>query len=236
MNHRKQFMKKSIFITNIIFIIFILIGCILFITSRSLWIKGIACLGFVIMGCVNLIYSIKEKSANNKYCSFILAGLTTAALADIVINIHFISGVILFIVGHMCFYTAQCFVRKIYASDFIYSIILAFSSLAFILFFPGINISNSNVKIVCIAYAMIISLMAGKSIANAWIEKTLFSIVISIGCLLFFLSDMLLAIHLFLGVGRIAVILCLLVYYPAQCLLAFSILLSSKIEKISSVD
>lgn len=180
------------------------------------------------MGLVNHIYCIKIKKLNIKYCNFIFAGLLTAAVADIVINMHFISGVILFIIGHMAFYTAQCFVRKIYASDFIYSIVLALSSLAFLFFFPGINITNQSLKIVCIAYALIISLMAGKSIANACILKNLFCILISVGCILFFLSDMCLAINIFTKIWKDSIIVCLLTYYPAQCLLAFSILFSSK--------
>lgn len=44
-----------------------------------------------------------------------------------------------------------------------------------------------------------------------------------IGSILFFFSDLMLVFDWFLSMGRIAGILCMSTYYPAQCLFAFSV-------------
>ncbi|MBQ3047627.1 MAG: lysoplasmalogenase, partial [Clostridia bacterium] len=102
------------------------------------------------------------------------------------------------------------------------------------LFAPFFNFDEAIMMIVCLVYALIISLMVGKTISNLITQKSLLNIVLVIGSILFFISDLMLLLNVFGGLPEITDILCLATYYPAQCFLAFSILVSSNIFKHNS--
>ena len=72
--------------------------------------------------------------------------------------------------------------------------------------------------------------MVAKAVANYVKEKSILRLVIMIGSILFFISDFALLFATF-SYGHILLnIVCLGTYYPAEWLLAYSILLASKKE------
>ena len=95
-------------------------------------------------------------------------------------------------------------------------------SMFVILFVPILDFGGILMKVVCLIYALIISLMLGKSIANFTRDKSLFSLIILIGCALFFFSDLMLLFDVFAS-AKLAGIFCLATYYPAEFILAYSI-------------
>ena len=98
-------------------------------------------------------------------------------------------------------------------------------ALSIILFIPFLDFESQLMLGVCCTYAVIISFMVGKAISNVWQEKNLLNKVIVVGSILFFISDFMLMLDVFGNIST-ASYLCLATYYPAQFLLAFSLLIS----------
>ena len=90
--------KKLIIILNCILLALIFAGDVLYIVFGDLWLKGLTSAFFVLLGVINLIYAIKNKSNKQKFSIILVIGLIFAMLGDIILNIHFISGAILFAV------------------------------------------------------------------------------------------------------------------------------------------
>lgn len=214
-------------ITNLIFLLAIVLGDILYITVGGLLIKSITSLLFVALGVVNLIYAIKHKTRHLKFSIFLTIGLTFAMLGDILLEIHFITGAGLFAVGHIFYFVAYCFISKVKWKDFIYVASIFVPSMLIILFLPCLDYEGLLMKMVCLIYALIISFMLGKSISNFVSNKTKLNLLIMIGSALFFFSDMMLLFAQF-GVFdvqilyKLASVFCLATYYPAEFLLAHS--------------
>ena len=78
-------------------------------------------------------------------------------------------------------------------------------------------------QIVCLIYALIISLMTGKAI-SLWLHShTTANLITAIGSILFCISDVMLLFDQFSNAGKLVLYLCLITYYPAQILLSYSV-------------
>ena len=109
------------------------------------------------------------------------------------------------------------------------SLCLAAFSVGFILVFPYIIFNVPVLKYVVLLYAVIISVMVAKSLGNAVQEKDVFTEMIAIGSVLFFVSDMMLLLAWFSTIeGRWTSNVCMAAYYPALCLLAGSMVVYLK--------
>lgn len=178
--------------------------------------------GFALMGMINMIYAYK-KVADKKVLQFLTLGLIFAFLGDVAINPNFILGVIFFALGHVFFVVAYLAYRKLGKLDVMFSAGLGIFSVGFILLFPYIVFSVPVLKYVVLLYAVIISVMVGKSVGNVLCEKNAFTAMIAVGSLLFFISDMMLLLAWFSTIeGRWTSNVCMAAYYPGLCLLAGS--------------
>lgn len=216
----KKYIQTAI---NIIFFILIMTGCIFFINTGKIYVKGLASFSFMMLGLFNLIYFVRIKSKPVLFAAFIFCGLFLALIADVTICYNFIFGAVIFAIGHIYYYLSQCFISKIRAVDLLFTASFFVLAISILLFFPGLNLESINVKFVCIFYSFIISFMAGKAVSNAFELKNLYSILFTIGCILFYFSDVCLVIDLFSDVWDLAGMVCLLTYYPAQFILGFSV-------------
>lgn len=216
-------MKKNFLILNIINILLILIGDACYIAFGGLWLKGLTSGLFVVLGAINLIYLILNKNKNLKFPITMLIGLVFAMLGDIVLNIEFIIGAILFAIGHVFYFISYCYLQKFKLTDLIYGAAIFIPSVLLITLAPIFDFGGILMEIVCIVYALIISCMVGKAIANLVKEKSLLNIILVIGSCLFFFSDLMLLLNVFGNLPKIVDILCLITYYPAQCFLGYSL-------------
>jgi hypothetical protein len=98
---------------------------------------------------------------------------------------------------------------------------------AFLLFAPCVNFGSKTNKWICLSYALIISVMLGKAMANLICQANAVNAIIAAGSFLFFFSDLMLVLNWFVGVGRWAGNACMGTYYPALCFLAFSMYLKA---------
>lgn len=222
-------MKKLAIAINIILCALVILFDELYISYSELWMKATASILFTLIGAVNLCFACKAKTEHKKFCIVLLVGLVFAMLGDIVLNLHFISGAALFGVGHIFFFVSFCFLVKFTLKDLLYGAIIFVPSLLFIVLAPFFDFGGVLMEIVCIIYALIISCMVGKALSNLISAKSILTIVIFIGTVLFFFSDLMLLLNVFGGLPKFVDILCLATYYPAEIILGFSILLSSNI-------
>lgn len=231
-------MKNKLLVANLILILSILVGDVCYIIFGELWIKGVTSAGFVLLALVNLLYLILNKEKMLKFPIVMLVGLIFAMCGDVVLNVHFIGGAILFAIGHIFYFVSYCFLLKFRWRDLLYGGLIFIPSVLFITLAPIFDFGGAMMEAVCVVYAIIISCMVGKSISNFIKERTLINFVILLGSCLFFFSDLMLLLNVFANLPRVVDVLCLVTYYPAQCLLAYSIALFKgvRIENVEELN
>lgn len=219
-------MKQKINIFNYILFALVLIGDVIFVATKSLTAKSIASSLFVLIGTINFVYFLKTKQENKKFAAMLLAGLVFGMLGDILLEIIFIVGAVLFAIGHIFYFFAFCAIEKFNIKNLIASACLFIPCTLFITLVPIFDFGGTLMQMVCVSYALIISCMTGKAISNAIKNKTPLNILLAIATVLFTFSDLMLVLSVFGPSGIVFLILCLGTYYPAQLLLAYSILFS----------
>lgn len=214
--------QKILLAVNLIIASAIFMGNYFYLTEGGLLLKSLCSSGFALMGLINLGYAIAVKSPHLKFHIAMAIGLVFACLGDIVIGDSFILGAALFAIGHICYFISYCIFDRLRWLDLIISGVIFLCAGVFVMFCPLLEFPNLIMQLVCLVYALIISLMVGKAIAHFIRHKSLVTAVIFIGSVLFFFSDLMLVFDWFMNMGQIAGRLCMATYYPAECLLAFS--------------
>lgn len=215
-------------ILGVLTALFILIGDIFYILYGKLWIKGVTSGLFFLLG-LNFFILCLLKKKNIRFSIFMLVALFLTMIADIVLDIHFISGALLFAVGHIFYMISYRMLHKWHWRDFVVIGVLAIPAVLWLTLSSMFDYGGILMKIVVVAYAIIISFMVGKAISN-WMDGLFkekkskpLELVIVLGSLLFFFSDCMLLLNVFADFPKVVDILCLATYYPAQILLATSI-------------
>ena len=217
-------MRKGFLITNIILTALCVVLDVVYLAQKGLILKSITSAVFALLGAVNLFYAIKTKSKNLKFAIIMVIGLVFAMTGDIVLEIVFIAGAALFGVGHVFYFIAYSALQKFTVKDFIPALCI-FVPCFILLMLPIFDFGGIVMQMVCIAYAAVISCMVGKSISNYIHKKTLLNLIILVGSALFCFSDLSLVFYSFSDVlpRVLTIVLCLGTYYPAECILAYSI-------------
>lgn len=210
-------------ILNLLLIAAVVVGDVFYIIDDSLLTKSLTSACFVALGAVNLVYAIKNKTTNFKFCILMLVGLFFAMLGDILLEIEFIVGALLFAVGHVFYFISYCQLISFKWKDLIFGAIIFVPSTLFIVLAPFFDFGGILMELVCVFYAVIISCMVGKSISNYVADKKVLHLLLLIGSCLFFFSDLMLLLNVFGNMPRVIGILCLATYYPAECVLACAI-------------
>ena len=182
---------------------------------------------FALLGVINLCHAIAEKHAGRRFHIGMSVGLILAFLGDVLIGYDFIVGAATFALGHICFVIAYCFMQRMQKLDYAISGILFLGCLIFLLFCPLLRFDAAVFRIVCIAYALIISTMLGKALGNFIRERTPVSATIAAASSLFFFSDLMLVFDWFIGLWSWTDHACMGTYYPALCLLALAMFLKT---------
>ncbi len=216
--------KKVAFYGNLIFGVLIVMATILYMLDimNPYFIKSLDSILFVLCGVFNLILLYKYRKINHAWKSFfMLLGLIFACIGDIVLIGNFVLGAIFFAIGHIWFLVYFYVLQKFNYKDVLIGGIIFLISLLLILFLPVFDFGNFLA--IVIIYALIISMMLGKAFSNYLCKMTIPNLVVFIGALLFFFSDLMLVFDNFSTLSGIFGYLCLSTYYPAEFLLAISI-------------
>ena len=217
--------EKTVFTLNLLLAAAAFVGNFVYITHGGLLVKSLASGGFALMGLVNLAYAFFRLRGGLAFPLCMAAGLTAAMLGDIVLGFDFVIGAAHFAMGHLFYFAAQCVLMRFSRRDArISGILLAASAL--LLLSPLFDFSEPMMRTVCLLYALIIAMMTGKAVSDFQREQNAVTAALALGGVLFFFSDMMLVFARFGGFGPPSGTLCLATYYPAECLLAFSIFLA----------
>lgn len=224
-------LEKMFFISDIILMLWILAGDVCYIVLEGLVLKSLTSALFVVLGLVNLSYVVLRQNKSLKFPIIMVVGLVFAMCGDIVLEVEFVVGAVLFAVGHVFYFVAYCFLQKFKWIDLVYGAVIFVPSVLFITLAPIFDFGGILMEIVCVVYAVIISCMVGKSISNLVSKRNLQNLIIMIGSILFFFSDLMLLLNVFASLPRVVGVLCLATYYPAEWLLGFSIFLHSSAKE-----
>lgn len=214
---------------GVLFLIFcVLVGDLFFILESSLLIKSLSSFGFVLIGLISLLYLSKQNVTIKKFTIMMLIGLIFAMFGDIVLEIDFIIGAILFAIGHVFYFVAYCCLNKFLWNDLLIGASIFIPATLIILFLPIFDFGGALMQLLCVVYAIIISCMTGKAISNYIKLKNFLTLILMIGSCLFLFSDLMLLFTVFCNISKVFRYLCLISYYPAEILLALSLFINKK--------
>ena len=186
------------------------------------WLKCVCSAAFALLGVINLVFAITSGQDDLEFFILMASGLVFAMLGDIFLNKSFALGAGFFAFGHVGFAVAYSFLQAFGPRDIVIIGVIFIATAAFLLFAPCVKFGSENIKWICLAYSLIISVMLGKAMANLIGQANAVNALISAGSFLFFFSDLMLVLNWFVRVGRWAGNACMGTYYPALCILAFS--------------
>lgn len=198
-------------------------GCLVcYDTFGGLWLKGLTSAWFVALGGVNLRAARRLPQRARQYYALIFAGLFFGMCADVLLGVAFFAGIGVFALGHVLYLAAFYTLEKPHMRDVWIIVPLAAVSMFVVVGTPWITIEDPLLKNLLMGYAVIIAGMLGKAVSNLLGRPTRARWLIAIGCVLFWFSDLMLAIDMFGQSSRLTWILCSYTYWPAQNLLAHS--------------
>lgn len=201
-----------------IFLMIAAMGCLVYYDYQGgIFLKGFTSFWFALLGFVNLVYG--WKSGCRSFLLLLEIGLILSAAADVILWHHFVLGTGIFAVGHLFYFAAFCTAEKIRAGDLIPIGAAAMVSLFAALGTPFIR-TEGVMTCVLAGYAVVISCMLGKAIANILRAKTRSRWLMLVGGILFWFSDLMLAISIFGSGGKVTNFLCMYSYWPGQTILA----------------
>lgn len=230
---KQKFDLRHVFLClNLMFILGITSGDICYISLGGLLAKSLTSAMFVLLGAINFIWLFVSKNKSLKFPIIMLVGLVFAMCGDIVLEVEFIVGAALFAIGHIFYFVAYCFLQRFKWIDLLYGAAIFVPAVIFIVAIPIFDFGGVLMEIVCIVYAIIISCMVGKAISNLVEKRNLQNILIVVGSILFFFSDLMLLLNIFASLPKAVSVLCLATYYPAEILLAFSIFIHKPKEEM----
>ena len=232
-----RILKKTVFSVNLIFFVLISVGNFIFTGQGGIGplsataVKGITSGLFALLGVINLLYM--ALSAKEKKLSFaipLVLGLVFATAGDIALGhgeADFVIGASLFALGHIMYLVSYCFLMRMRWQGIFFAGVIFAATAMFVLLYPDLRFELPMFRWVCLAYALIISLMMGKAISNLAHGMSTLTAILAVGSVLFFFSDLMLVFDWFVGKWDIAGDLCMATYYPAQWLLAFSVFVAA---------
>jgi hypothetical protein len=197
-------------------------------TFGGLWLKGVTSSWFVILGGVNLWAARKLEWKQLRFFVLMEAGLFCGMCADVLLGVAFFAGIAVFALGHVLYLVAFCLLEKVSRRDVLLFLPIAAVSVFAVVGTPWIRVEDPLLRKMLIGYAIVISAMLGKAISNLVAAPGLFRWMLAIGSVLFWFSDLMLAVDMFGQPSRLTWILCSYSYWPAQNLLAHGLYYGKK--------
>lgn len=215
-------MKKIFAVLNVILVVIAVAGCVVYDLKGGLVLKGITSSWFTLLGGVNLVYAFLSRVNNRRFPLLLALGLFVSTLADIALNIEFLTGALIFAVGHVLYFAAYCALQKFRPADLL-PIGAVFALSMVILCLPIFDFGSTLFHGICLMYGLIISFMVGKAAANLRADRSLPVVLLLVGSVMFYVSDLMLVLNYFADAPQITDTLCLYLYFPGQTLLAHTL-------------
>jgi len=231
----------DIFLVFVVFLIIVYIFVEVYFKKplESIFFKAIASLGFIILGSIAIIERMNQNLLDISLLDLLpgailfLLGLVCGLIGDILLALRplrdvrddkkiIISGIASFSLGHLFYMTGL-----IYFSNFNYLSIVFGAIMTLVIYFGSIwlKFEMGIARIPSLVYTFLIFTMVGQAISMGFqFEFHTFSTLLSIGAILFAISDLILAPIYFKGEkSDMLVIANLSTYYAAQLFIAISL-------------
>lgn len=225
---------------SLLLFMFISLTCLLYFTYKPYKnYRGISKTTTSILFVFIAISGYIENNTNFAYFIFILLGLIFSLFGDVFLiyakesestmSKNFIYGLLSFSFAHIFFSVGFIWISKFSIYTIIFTIILSSISLLFLKSIKGLDFKGMFNYVAF--YAVVISFMFAQSLNLYLSNSSNFNIlIVTIGALLFVLSDLILAFDYFYkNPPKFIGALNLLVYYTAQALIALSVLYIKKV-------
>jgi uncharacterized membrane protein YhhN len=207
-------------ITNIALFLSTVVCLVCYDIFGGLWLKGFTSLWFVVLGLTNLYFARVAGIGDRRILRWILLGLIFGMLADILLGLVFLLGVISFALGHLCYLIAFFRLEKPCRRDPVCILPWVIASLVGCFCTPFIRIEDPMMQKFLFVYAVILGTMLGKALSNYLARRSAFRLVLLVGSLLFWFSDLMLGVDMFGFPSRLTWVLCSYCYWPAQAITA----------------
>ena len=215
--------NKGIFALNLLLAVLVQASMIWYLDCGGLWRKGLTSFGFVLLGVLNLAYLIAVRRKPFRFLGILVIGLVFAMLGDIVLNVNFIGGALLFAVGHIFYAISYAQLQRIGKLDLLLSGVIFAAAALFLLLAPIFDFGDAVMKGICVGYALIISLMFSKAVSNYRRNKCRAYALMALGSAMFVFSDFMLLLDVFANGPAITDTLCVMTYFPGQCIQAHAL-------------
>ena len=215
--------QKQLQQTNILLLVCAGICLVCYDIFGGLWLKGFTSSWFVILGGVNLWAARTAQRKQLQLLILVEAGLLCGMCADILLPVVFLAGVGMFALGHILYLIAFYSLEKYRPLDLKIMIPLGLFSVFFVMGTPWITVEDPFLQKLVPVYALLISAMLAKAISNWVCRPGLFRGLLALGSLLFWFSDLVLAVDMFGQASRLTWIFCSYAYWPGQNILAHAL-------------
>lgn len=218
---------------NLIMSITVFLTAIIYAITDLFRFKIIASILFFLIALVNFIYVVKTKKFNFGFSLFMLSALGISMIADIVINDRFILGGMTFALAHIFYFFSLNTFERFKFKNIVYAVPFMIVCILLMVFLP--NLDTVALNSTAAIYSVAISVMVGEALANLLKSKNKLYNLIFTAYFLFFFSDVMLVIGYFSHI-EFPQDLCRLTYYPAQCMMAYSIYMANSSEKHTALS
>lgn len=201
----------------------------------GIWLKGLTSAWFVTLGMINLGYGLAQ-GIRHPYLWLTALGLAFGLAADVLLGPAFIFGLLFFAAGHVLYLVGFFSLEPFRRQDLWYIIPIAAVSLYAVVGTPFIRVNDPVLLPLLLGYAVIIACMLGKAISNWRVLRTPSRFFVMAGSILFWFSDLMLAVDMFGTPSRLTWILCSYSYWPAQAILAYAMFRFMQEQKMDTKD
>lgn len=158
--------------------------------------------------------------SGDPYALFIFIGLCIGAAADVVLGIHFITGGVLFLAGHLFYMTAFCIQQPLTWWS-LPVLLVSFGLLCLFLYHFRSGL-NRKMTVLAHVYSLGLSVVLCMSLPMPFLAFSQRTLLAALGAFIFVLSDMGVCHGIVCRISRRRDMFYLGIYYLAQLLLALS--------------
>jgi alkylglycerol monooxygenase len=186
------------------------------------WISKPLGVGFAIVYVANFLVSARAKgdtSIKNPAAIWLLAALVLSVAGDVWLMFpgFFVQGLASFLLAHLCYIALFRHAVGWFPSKPVLGLMLVYGAAMLAYLWPHLA---SGLRLPVALYVLVISLMGAQAIGRAIVLQTPSARWVALGCVLFMVSDTILALNKFVAPLPISALWILSTYFSAQILIA----------------
>ena len=194
-------MKKGLLISNLVLLPIIYIGIMHGFLNNISLLEIFSIAAMFLLTSANVAYQIFTKSKTLKFGVFIFLSIILSLISTLFMNTHFVAGMILQVISLIAILTAVILNEKFSLSDLLYMGAIALATIITFIFAPIFGFGKVYVKILILAYMLIVSSLFGKTIADLKKGFSLTRLFVFIASFVLFIFNILLMMRKFSNIS-----------------------------------